>query len=165
MCCDLMAPLAYPQAPQLEKWQSLGRGDRRKPKQTGWSDFPKSIQVVIETGSAGFLGFLSIESNGQLCPRSSIFWGLVLYSAQQARLRSQASPVGVILVAAFSLQALGGEEPVSPPKGFWRATSRDQLPPQTKGSILQILLGPYPQCKRSHLSSKQENVFTRLWNP
>ena len=80
MCYDLMAPLAYHQAPQLEKCPSLGRGDGRKPKETGWSDFPKPIQVVIETGSAGFLGFLSIDSNGQLCPHSSIFWGLGLYS-------------------------------------------------------------------------------------
>lgn len=165
MCCDLMAPLAYLQAPQLEKCPSLGRGDGRKPKERGWSDFPKPIQVVIETGSAGFLGFLSIDSNGQLCPRSSILWGLVLYSAQQALLRSQASPVGFILVAAFSSQALGGEEPASLTKGILESHLPGPASPTDQGRHPPNSSGPPPQHKRSHLSSKEENFFTRLWNP
>lgn len=164
MCYDLMAPLAYHQAPQLEKCPSLGRGDGRKPKETGWSDFPKPIQVVIETGSAGFLGFLSTDSNGQLCPHSSIFWGLGFI------LRWLFSVPKLALLAScyllhFPARLWEVKSQPAPQKGFWRATSQDMLPPQTKGSILQILLGPHPQHKRSQLSSKEENVFTRLWNP
>lgn len=132
--------------PGSPAWEMPIAWQRRwtKAQKERMSDFPKPIQVVIETGSAGFLGFLSIDSNGQLCPRSSILWGLVLYSAQQALLCSQASPVGFILVAAFSSQALGGEEPASLTKGILESHLPGPASPTDQGRHPPNSSGPPP---------------------
>lgn len=94
----LWLPLAYPsRLPSLRNAHRLAEEMDESPKREdeGFSQAHPSCHR--NSGKRWFLG-LSIDSNGQLCPCSSILEGLFYTLLNRLFLRSQVSPVGFILV-------------------------------------------------------------------